>query len=129
MVICLGKKHHQLQPIPKVQMDDFQLDAPPVFLGPQMWMVTLPKFNMEPRKWHLGIGDSFWQPSFLGSMFNFGEGRRHTNLGGMSEKMPGQASCVCFGCKFGVEYFTKFWIIKNYVFHLPSPAAPSKKVV
>ena len=30
---------------------------------------TFPKFN---RKWYPGIGDSFWKPSFFGSMLNLG---------------------------------------------------------
>ena len=34
-------------------------------------LCTLPKFNMEPEKWHPGIGDSFWKPSFSGSMLIF----------------------------------------------------------
>ena len=27
---------------------------------------------MEPEKWNLGKGDSYWKPSFAGSMLNFG---------------------------------------------------------
>ena len=33
---------------------------------------TFPKFNIEPEKWYPGIGDSFWKPSFFGSMLNLG---------------------------------------------------------
>ena len=33
---------------------------------------TLLKFNMETWKWHPGIGDFLWKPSFLGSMLNLG---------------------------------------------------------
>ena len=33
---------------------------------------TPPKFNMEPENGPPGKGDSYWKPSFSGSMLNFG---------------------------------------------------------